>query len=101
MYQAACACILLDLKRILQRAYNNKKDKTDFPVEVLPLKCENILNCPPCEDGGLQQGTRERERKMAMETLGGRGKERTRVRAGSVQHEWRKYGSVKRACSRC
>jgi len=55
MYQAARACILLDLKRFLQRAYNNKKDKSDFPVEVLPLKCENILNCPSGEDGGLQQ----------------------------------------------
>jgi len=76
MYQAARACILLDLKRFLQRAYNNKKDKSDFPVEVLPLKCENILNCPSGEDGGLQQGIRERAREMVRETGVGAGGER-------------------------
>jgi len=44
MHEAARACLLIDLKRFLQQAYVNKKDKTDFPVEIgIPLQPENIL----------------------------------------------------------
>ena len=34
IHEAARACLLLDFKRFLQQAYANKKDKTDFPVEI-------------------------------------------------------------------
>ncbi len=51
MYEAARACLLLDLKRFLLLAYHNKSDKTDFPVEIpLPLVADNVLRCPPGHD---------------------------------------------------
>jgi len=51
MYDAARACLLLDLKRFLLLSYHNKSDKADFPVEITqPLVPENVLRCPSGRD---------------------------------------------------
>ena len=44
IHKAACACLLLDIKGFLQMHYHNKKEKTQYPVEIsAPLQPENIL----------------------------------------------------------